>query len=64
MKNLKLTELEQCELTYVTYKKRLRELEVKAPQLRSEAEKQAIRICKSELRKLKKVIKSFQLPLF
>lgn len=64
MKGLKISELEQCEIAYVTIKRILRELEQKPPQWRSENDKQAIRACRSEVKRLKKVIKSFQLPLF
>lgn len=64
MKNLQLSELEQCEIAYVTIKRILREQEQKPPQWRTENEKAAIRACRSELKRLKKAIKSFQLPLF
>jgi len=64
MKGLLMSELDQAEAALIAVRRELRALEQKPSQWRSEGEKQAIRECKSYMKKLKAEIKSFQLPLF
>ena len=59
-----LSQLELAELAYVVYRKLVKEMELKPPQLRTEKEKAALREARKQMKAVKKEIKSFQLRLF
>jgi len=59
-----MTGLDLIGVAIQAYRSLIRQLEVKAPQLRTEAEKAQLREAKRQLRVLRAELKNFQMRLF